>query len=304
MKTIICPSNYSSISVNALHYARTVANQADTEMVCLKKPLTANLFRNRQVVLSAASADIMSKNTILQGQADYLDPTMQLQTVHGISEFARANHGNMMILGVEKEFGLYDMYSESIVNLMKQAQCPALFIPEGVKFKPLKRIVVVVDHEIDINHRINFFVELATLFRAEIMFLQITHTKSQPTDALLADSSRLEDNFFENMKSLYLSFPYQPISFHKTMHVNIIEGIAAFIANVKADLVVTVPQLQAHMPFSYASFCKQYIATPLTIPLLTIDSQPLASYKASTVFKKAVTVKVNSSNRVIQREYA
>jgi hypothetical protein len=303
MKTIICPSNYSPISVNALHYAQAISELAYTEMVYWRKPLLSNLFRNRQVVLSDANSDKRRINADIRSQADYGDPTIQLQAVYSISAFTRANHGNLLILGVEKEFGLYDMYSESIVNLLKQAQCPALFIPEEVEFKSIKRIVVVVDHEIDINHRTDFLVELATLFQAEIIFLQITGEKSQVTDTSSANSSPVEDAFFESMKSLYLSFPYKPVSFHK-IHGNILESIAAFIGNVKADLVVNVPQLQVHAPFSYSSFCKQYVAESLTIPLLAIDSQPVESCKALTALERTLPVKETIANTLEQRKYA
>jgi hypothetical protein len=182
---------------------------------------------------------------------------------------AFSHKAELMVLGVEKDYGLCNMNSKSIVNLIKKAQCPALFIPQNVSFKPLKKILVVMNKEMNIDHRFSILVDLAIPFQAEIIFLQVTSAHT------LTDGNP----FLESMKEMYLSFPYQPTSFHTIQLETLTEGIIHFVKSVGADLIAMIPNLQAHLPYSYTTSLinKQSAVTPLTLPLLAIDCQPLTT---------------------------
>jgi hypothetical protein len=174
-----------------------------------------------------------------------------------------------MVVGVEKDFGLFDIHSESMVNLLKKAGCPALFIPQEVSFRPLKKILVVMNQEMNIDHRFSVIIDLAMPFQAEIIFLQVTKEDT------LSD----ENPFLESMKEMYLSFPYPHTSFHTIQHETLSEGIYRFVENVGADMIAIVPNLQALLPYTYTTNLvnEQSAVTPLTIPLLAIDCQPLTT---------------------------
>jgi hypothetical protein len=274
MKTIVCPTDPSRMATNAAQYAHSLAHLTHAALRLLNKPSGANLFRNPHLVSTAAQSftapSYQKLPTQVSVQTFQIDPTIQIQTVGTLAKLAHSEQANLIIMGVEKEFSINDMYAESIVNLVKQAQCPALFLPEGVIYKHVKRIIVVMDHEAKITHRINFLAELASLFQAEILFLQVT--KAHPE----------EEHYFETMMEMYLSFPYKYSSFHTRIHTCIAAGIQDFIAKVGADLVTVIPDLQDHLLYSYAtSLCsEQYVAKPLDIPLLAIDSAALASANA------------------------
>jgi hypothetical protein len=274
MKTIHCTTNRTSTANNAFAYATLLSQATQAELVSEHKPLMANLFRNYQKFfpltqpLSDTRADKLS-TTKDSHLAVYPDPTRQVQTVYSLAGKARSQQAELMVVGVEKDFGLSDINSESMVNLIEQVQCPALFIPQEVGFKPLTKILVVMDQEMNIDHRFSIIVDLAMPFQAEIIFLQITS----------AHTLTAGNPFLESMKEMYLSFPYQYTSFHTIQHETLAEGITNFIESIGADLVAIVPNLQAHLPYSYTTslFNEQCAATLLTIPLLAIDCQPLTT---------------------------
>jgi hypothetical protein len=233
-----------------------------------------NLFRNyeRLFPLTQPSPDTRDEkmNTIKDSyQAVYPDPTRQVQIVHSLAWKALTVKAELMAVGVENDFGLCDMNSESIVNLIRKSQCPALFIPQNVKFKPLKKILVVMNKEMNIDHRFSILQDLAMPFKAEILFLQITSAHMLPE----------ENPFLESMKEMYLSFPYPRTSFHTIEHETLTDGITHFMESVGADLIVIVPNLQERLPYSYTTSLlnEHSAATPLTIPLLAIDCQPLTT---------------------------
>jgi hypothetical protein len=126
-----------------------------------------------------------------------------------------------------------------------------------------------MNKEMNIDHRFSIIIDLALLFKVEIIFLQITsvHTLTNGNP------------FLESMKEMYLSFPYSHTSFHTLQHETITEGITRFAESVAADLIAIVPNLQARLPYSYTTnlINEQLTTTSLTIPLLAIDGQPLTT---------------------------
>jgi hypothetical protein len=260
---------------NASVYATLLSQATQAELVSERKPLMANLFRNYQRLFPLTQPfpnTIEEKMSATRDShlAVYPDPTRQVQAVYSLAGEAFSQQAELMVIGVEKDFGLLDMNSESIVNLIKQAQCPALFIPQDIEFKPLKKILVVMNKEMNIDHRFSVLIDLAFPFEAEIIFLQITS----------ADTLTEGNPFLESMKEMYLSFPYQHTSFHTIQHETLAEGITQFIESTGADLVAIVPNLQAHLPYSYTNSLVDFnkgTFTTLTIPLLAIDCQPLTT---------------------------
>src|SRR3712207_3868395 len=146
MKTIVCPTTNSQMARNAVRYATSISYLTEAELRLLDEPFMENLFINSQRVLSTIQPLAPNGPTRAEriatpkSLAAYLDPTVQIQTVCKLAGHARNMQADLMVLGVEKEFSLYDMYNDSIVNLVKQAHCPALFIPESSHFQPIKRI--------------------------------------------------------------------------------------------------------------------------------------------------------------------
>jgi hypothetical protein len=124
MKNILCPTNRTSIARNALAYATLLSEATHSELVSDEQPLMENLFRNyeRLFLLTQSLPDTRDENmnTIRDSyQAVYPDPTRQVQTVSSLAGKARNQQAELMVVGVENNFGLEDMNSEFIVNLIK-----------------------------------------------------------------------------------------------------------------------------------------------------------------------------------------
>lgn len=274
MKTILCATNRTSIASNAFAYATLLAEASHAVLVPEEQPLMENLFRNNERLFpftqpSSDTSDEKLYPTRDSYRALFPDPTRQVQMVYSLAWKALNVKAELMAVGVENDFGLCDINSESIVNLINKAKCPALFIPQNVSFKPIKKILVVMNKEINIDHRFSVLVDLAMPFKAEIIFLQITSahklTEGNP--------------FLESMKEMYLSFPYPHTSFHTIQHETLTDGITHFAESVGADLMVIIPHLKQRLPYSYTTSLvhEQSANTPLTIPLLAIDCQPLTT---------------------------
>ncbi|WP_302041337.1 hypothetical protein [Rhodocytophaga aerolata] len=277
MKTILCPINRTSTARNAFAYATLLSEETQSDLLTEEQPLMDNLFRNYQRLFPLTQPFSGSRTGKMNSakdlhQAAYPDPTRQVQTVYSLAWKAVSEKAELLVVGVENDFGLGDMNSESIVNLIKQAKCPALFIPQEVAFKPFEKILVIMNQEMNIDHRFSVIVDLALPFGAEIIFLQIT-----PAQTLTVGSP-----FLESMKEMYLSFPYPHTSFHTIQHETLTEGITRFAEQVKADLIAIVPNLQARLPYSYTANLanEQLTTTSLTIPLLAIDCQPLTTSRS------------------------
>ncbi|QHT71306.1 hypothetical protein GXP67_33950 [Rhodocytophaga rosea] len=268
MKTTICTTDSSQAAANAVTYATTFCEAMQSELAFMYKQSVTSLFTHPQQVQMAGLGTIHAADA-QRADIEYsyqIDPENQIQHISGIAHAARMEQADLITTGVDKEFGYNDVYNQLVSNLITQAKCPALFIPEGVTFKPLKKIVLVIDHEFNITHRLAFIASLARISGAEILFLQINTGRNWVT----------EHPFYTSSIDMYLAFPYPHTSFYEVVHECIPEAIRNFAEKVQADLVITVPNQPDQLPYTPATSVHydEYNAHRLTIPLLALDTQP------------------------------
>jgi hypothetical protein len=229
------------------------------------KPLVASLFTNPQQVGQIEGISAAYEQRAVVEYKNQVDPVSQIQHIFRIANAACIEQADLITAGVDKEFGYNDIHNQSLSNLVTQAKCPALLIPEQATFKPLKKIVLVIDHEFNITHRMSFLAQLAGVFEAELIFLQINTEKSWIT----------EHPFYASSIDMYLAFPYAQTSFHEVVNECIPEAIGSFTEKIQADLIITVPNKLDQMPYMQATSLhyNEFSARPLSIPLLALDTQ-------------------------------
>lgn len=268
MKTTICPTDFSLAAANAVTYATTFCKHIQSDLVFVLKQSASSLFIHPQQAGQMAAAGPTSAVHEHRAAAEYryqADPVNQIQQIFGIAQAARIEHAGLIATGVDKEFGYNDIYNQSLSNLVTQARCPALLIPEGISFTPLKKIVLVIDHECNISHRLDFIASLAETFGAEILFLQVNTQRNWI----------IRHPLYESFMDMYLAFPYEYTSFHEVVNECIPEAIRSFTEKVQADLVITVSDQLNQLPYTQATSLhyNEFSAHPLRVPLLALDVQ-------------------------------
>ncbi|MDO1446582.1 hypothetical protein Q0590_09995 [Rhodocytophaga aerolata] len=270
MKTVICTTDASPMGRNAVHYVKNFCRSVRPSLILLEHASLQHLFTSLPAVpdeyyFPVDKAWNDSGNSSAE-VAMLTEPSVRLQAIHSIAKNAVASEADMLITGVDRSFTYADCLGQPLAELVKQAKCPALLIPETVVFKPIQRILLVIDHECSIEPRMKFIEEIARNFGAEIFLYQLNRP--------CAGSGT--HPFYQCSVDFYFTFPYSFIHFEEAETENTADTICKLVQQTKADLLITVPEIQTQVPGpAYADVSDMAAqAASLDIPLLAIDTQP------------------------------
>ena len=155
MKTIIAPTDFSSISYNACLYAAKMAKDINAELVLLHAmelpiavaefPVTEDLFdeigmekelealKNKLSTETNNKVNIYTKNIL--GSAEY-----------EIKELCKIKKPFAVVMGTHSS-SLLDRFflGSTTVYSAKHLHCPVLVIPSNATYKPIKKIALASD---------------------------------------------------------------------------------------------------------------------------------------------------------------
>jgi hypothetical protein len=276
MKTVLCATDASPMAINAANYATLFCERMHMPLVCLPQTLAANLFTTPRQQTEGNNLTVGSQQGFAQQETSsdtdtITDPALRLQAILSLAKVAQREDAGLFITGVEKDFSYQNILGQEIIELTRKARCPVLLIPEGVVFRPIRRILMVIDHEFNIGPRMPFIADIARSLGAEIELFQINKK----------DEIGQEHPFYQSSLDLYLAFDYESIHFHETSSEPVPAAIRRLTEKTQADLVIMVPDLEEHLPASpmpEISY-KNLASFPLTIPLLAIDADAVQAAK-------------------------
>lgn len=277
MKTIVCPLDSSKVASDGYSYGKSLSCNYDADLNIIHTDALPGFYTENAFIPSAI--DLCSRQS-KSNQANYYyeEPCQALaaevatfpqqadsfQSIARIANFALEQKADFIVVGADKRCSIGDVFTSPVSYLHAQAKCPVLVVPEGIVFKPFKRIVVAIDHEVNISPHVDFLTELASRFDAEILFLQVV-SASTPKD----------HPFFDCMMELYFSFPYEKISFYALQHIYLHESIREFAESKQAELIVVLSELSWQADAVPATDYHEGFSSPLTMPVLALNEHPL-----------------------------
>jgi nucleotide-binding universal stress UspA family protein len=247
METILCPTDFSASSLNAIHYAEELAARLGARLVLfhnIAEPIVQELVSAEKSTADGTwryQAQEEEKKVRLEALKKALEnsawgePT-QYETIlrHGvlqetIPQVAREQQADLIVIGNEGAEALKEIFVGSVAeNLTKSATCPVLIVPPHATFKPLNKIVFATDLGGEPFVDVQWILNLAALFDAELLFVHV----------LASDRARYQ-LFAENeLHRLYKNLPYKNAAFYLEENPSVEEGISQFCRRHKADMLV------------------------------------------------------------------
>jgi nucleotide-binding universal stress UspA family protein len=246
METILCPTDFSASSENAVRFADELASRMNMRLV-----LFHNIAAPVAQEMAAAGTDAtgtwreLAREEEKKAQLEALKKALEnsswgepieYQTIlrHGplpeaISQVAQEVQADLIVIGNEGSESLKEVFVGSVAeNLIKNASCPVLIIPPHATFKPLHKIVIATDLRGEPYVDMQWVLKLAALFGAEVLFFHVLPT-SQPSNQVYADNE---------LNRIYKTLPYKNATFYKEENPSIEAGISAFCRRHKADMLV------------------------------------------------------------------
>ncbi len=240
MKRILCATDFSAASENALRYANalaeTISAQLDLIHVYHLQPAqtshfvmpgsTENLLQEEEqkirkhLMATAAACDM----EVSDGQ---LIPVYGLFTSFEIVEFAKEKAYDLIVMGVRGEHSLEDKLMGTVTtHTMLQAPCPVIAVPQNASFQKIEHIAYATGFAPEDDVVIAGLVRMANLLKARLHYVHVSKQKKQKRGD--AGENRL-------ILSQELEPPF--VDFTWVENESILQGLDQYIKDQKIDLL-------------------------------------------------------------------
>lgn len=245
MKTIIVPTDFSEVSLNAVYYAADMACVIHTDLSLIHVcpiPVVLSEVPVPPYTLAELVDDAKEKMTLLKeevmnrtGKRIKITTTVKTgEPVHGIYEHCDAMNTYAIVMGVE-DSGAFDrfLFGSKTISAIKELVWPVIVVPPGVKFTSISKIGLACDFK-KVVETIPFkeIKMLVNNFNAE---LHVLHVSPHGTDSYSKETNEESIWLHEILGNLNPKY-------HFITDTDIEKGIAQFAEKNNIDLLITIPK--------------------------------------------------------------
>jgi len=244
MKRLLCPIDFSEVSLNALEFAVVIGEKENSNLTLLNifSPKDFNtilgsdhvndqyddLLNIAEKKLQAISNEIwkISKKKGLLACDYKLKPG---KIVDVLSELADEDKSELIIIGTTGHSAYERKYiGGKAEKIIQHTHCSVLCVPENINFHGIKRIVYATDYQEEDKLAIQQLIDLAKVLKAEVEILHISHR-----------DDTIDKAMYEEFKRELMSFVnYNKISFNRMVFKQVAEGLNEYMKEKNADLLV------------------------------------------------------------------
>lgn len=263
MKKILCPTDFSEASLNAIEFAARVGESHNSHLTLLyiiRKDQINEVINKGGKNLSLEEwkylAEEKLKNLVKEiskiseskglNNCDYIILIEGLYK--GILNFSKQNRYDLIVMGTSGVRDVTEEYMGSTTyNIIRSSHCPVICVPIRAQYNGLKKIVYATDYQEEDKIMVQELIYFCYPFNAELDILHISKANT------LIDQAN-----YEQFKSDIKNFiQYENINFVKKVYKEeVSKGIDNYMLDEKASLLVL---LARHRNFFDQIFHKSVI---------------------------------------------
>jgi len=270
---ILIPTDFSTVSNNALQYAIQLAKKTNASIHLLHVnniPIMDASFPNEVYQTYTAEIEDFAKNSFENLENLYLNKSnlqFDKHTAYGfvndeIQEFAKINDIDLIVLGTTGASGIQEiLIGSNAASVVAKAEIPVLVIPPTSTFADIKKIVYASDFnepEFPSVSRLAFF---ANLYEAEVNVLHIKSFADNLFDA--------EHNFFSRNKENVEVNRWKIVKLPEGE--SIIDSINNFVETEHPNLIVMAKHNRSFFDRLFHRSLSKQMAYHTKIPLLVLN---------------------------------
>lgn len=273
MKTILCPTDFSKGSENAVQYAVELAKIFKSKIILMHAYETPVIYTDVSVTTVQLDFNLLKEDALKQLKKFYSkilekvkDVPFELILQQGLPsartiEIATEKKVDMIIMANTSSTQIQRFFIGSNASrVIKDAPCKVMLIPQKSKFNGLKKIVFSTDLSDENLIISNEVVQLAKMFKSEIIFLNVDNKN------LVHDDSDL-DRVTKRIKH-FVSYP--KMKGFVCTDLNIADGITFFLKNQKADCLAMVTHHRKFLEAMANPSITKRVSYQTDVPLLII----------------------------------
>ena len=247
MKTIIAPTDFSPISLNAVNYAAEMARSVNADLtllhICLM-PITTYgevpiVVENMGSYMSDAEKRILQLKNNLEKRNDgkvKIDTEVRMAaTVSGeLANFCKSKQPFAVVMGAQGSSAVERVFfGSNTINAVKHLAWPVIVVPPEGRFANIKKIGLACDlKNVDESVPFSQIRSLVNEFRAELYILHINPEADRGYTAEKTIESRSLQNMLDDLHPVYRFIDYEDIE----------GGLEEFATTNKLDLLITIPK--------------------------------------------------------------
>jgi nucleotide-binding universal stress UspA family protein len=253
MQTIIAPTDFSNISLNAVNYAADMAMALNTNLLILhaiELPINANKLYHE---CDAAEVEAEQKLNILKNvlvKRTNNKVSVQTKQVIGLIEneiikISSYKDTLAVVMATKGASAKSHFFMESItVYLSKNLTYPVIVVPSNMHYKPVNKILLATDLENIYSAPVEGIIKIATAFNAK---LDIVHVYNDEEKFEVISNRMYElTNYLNSLKPRV----------HFVYNKKVLDGIISFAKENNSDIILAIPKKHA---FFYKSQSKQLL---------------------------------------------
>lgn len=244
MSTIIVPTDFSSVSINALHYAIELAEKTRSDIflfnafqipVSLSEiPITGIPYEDLKKISDTKLKEISDNIHHISSGKIKVDSLSILGVINTeLEELVKQKNPLAVVMGTKGATGVERIFlGSNTLTAIKTLTCPVIIVPPGAKYSPIQKIGFAVDFKsiLETVHaeRIHKF---CSLFKAELHILNVDKDGKHFT----ADTAHETFTLHNMMADLNPQY-------HLLNNADVEEAIHAFAETNNLDLLLIVPR--------------------------------------------------------------
>jgi nucleotide-binding universal stress UspA family protein len=244
MKRLLCPIDFSEVSLNALEFAVVIGEKENRNLTLLNiftpkdfntilgsdhvKQEYDNLLKIAETKLQAISNEIWKiSNKKGLKSCDY--KLMPGKIVDVLSDLAKEDKSELIVIGTTGHSAYERKYlGGKAEKIIQHTHCSVLCVPENHGFHGIKKIVYATDYQEEDKLAIQQLIDLAKVLKAEVEILHVSH-----------HDDTIDKAIYEEFKGELMSFVnYDKISFNRVVFKHVATGLNEYMKEKNADLLV------------------------------------------------------------------
>lgn len=274
MKTILVPTDFSSVADNAINYAAEIGKLTKSKIILFHAFHVPYMAGEMQVVMPSIaeleSSCLEGLEKIQQRLNWHYGKNLAVECVcrfgfalDEINTYAEEHNADLIVMGMQGAGYLAEKLIGSLTtSLMQKAKRPVLAIDKDVKYRSIKKIVLACDYtETDNGKVLEPLKEFAELFKSHVYVLNVVGKPAPVPSYKEAVSDFVQlDHALEELDH----------TFHYLQNDEVVEGINAFVSERKMDMVVMIPHKHTILKNIFSETNTKKMAFHSKVPLLAL----------------------------------
>ncbi len=275
MKTIIAPTDFSPVSVNAVNFAADMAIALDASLLLFNVYNIPVSYGEVPVVFvsvddikkqSETQLEDLKKNImhVASGKLKVYTESKMGNTVDELEALCKEIHPLAVVMGAKGRSGLENvLFGSTALNAIRHITWPVICVPAGKEYGDgIKKIGFACDFkQVAETTPVESIKEMVKEFHAELHIINVDHDDKHSNDT--AGASSLLQDMFDDLKPQY----------HFIDHPDVEEGINEFAENNDLDLIIAIPKKHTLLQGLFKSSNTKKLVFHSHIPVMCVHEE-------------------------------